>query len=324
MKFSLIKELKSYGGVIIKPNPILKNIPSISKSFNRFHQKLVLIDDDLFIGSINNSDEYSGPKYGSFKYIDLNLYIRQSPCVGKVVNFFKDIVIDSKRKIRLKKFPWSDKRELNPDEIFDNIYFSNTNGNYSEQFLEENRTKTEIQDSLYEILSAAHESITLIQCYYLNINKIEDILLDALRRGVKVQIITAAIRDQQVYKYIDNEVLFKSLLEEGAEVYEFLDKSFHMKAYYVDRNVINLGSFNNDITSFAVNNEANYLVRQDETNLNLFKDFDAMIENVKKNCRQIKITGEYSKFRYYVSQMFYSILWLMEKTIVNKQKYKSP
>jgi phosphatidylserine/phosphatidylglycerophosphate/cardiolipin synthase-like enzyme len=324
MKQSLVKELKSKGGILIKPNPLTDNLLKLKiiKAWNRYHQKVYLIDNDLFIGSINSSDEYTGYKYGAFKYVDLNVYVKNSPCIDKVLLFFREILEENIRQIKN-----GEKRIV---EIFSrvNSIINNTNITNKnhippiEMFLEERPpTKSEIQDALYEILDSAKESITIIQAYYLNLKRIEDCLKRAQDRGVKITIITAEKRDQIVYKYIYNQQLFSMLMKNGAEVYEFLDKSFHMKAYYVDRRLITLGSFNNDITSFVMNNEANYLIKRTNHNEVFFDDFDRMILDIKNNCRKLNYldVGYLPKTRLYMSYFFYFWLWLMERSIANRK-----
>jgi phosphatidylserine/phosphatidylglycerophosphate/cardiolipin synthase-like enzyme len=315
MKRSLVKELKSKGGILIKPNPISTCIWNLDliKAFNRYHQKVHLVDDDLFIGSINSSDEYSGIKYGAFQYIDLNLYIKKTPCKNKILLFFKNIVLENKKQIK--------ERVHEIDNIFkDTNDFINEIQN--EKFLEETSPdKTEIQDMLYNLLESSKESITLIQCYYLNIKKIEDILIRAMKRGVKVKIITAEKRDQHVYKYIYNQHLFSKLLKNGAEVYEFLDKSFHMKAYQIDNTYLTLGSFNNDISSFVMNNEANYLIERNHFNTDIFRDFKQLEEKLEENCRRVEYIQirKLPRFRLILSYLFYLPIYIMEKTITNRK-----
>lgn len=327
MKRSLVKELKAKGGILIKPNPVIDNILKldIKKAWNRYHQKVTLVDKNLFIGSINSSDEYSGFKYGSFQYVDLNIFVLNSPCVGKVLLFFKEILEENKRQIK----------KVDVEKLFSNYLESESIkgedsipvSHKTEFFLEDRPpSKSEIQDSLFEILESAQDSITIIQAYYLKLKKIEDILLRALKRGVKIKIITAAKRDQQVYKHLYNEQLFESLLKNGAEIYEFLDKSFHMKAYCVDNKILTLGSFNNDITSFAMNNEANYLVKRNEKNSDLFENFDKMASEISNNSRRIYYTdiNKLPRTRLYLGYFFYFFVWLMEKTVPGRKiKYNN-
>lgn len=281
MKHSLIKKLKKRGGIVLKPNPILENwiLLRFSQAANRYHQKVKLIDDNIFIGSLNCNNQYSGKKYGTFDYIDLNLYLKNSPCAGKVSKFFQAILRRNKKRYTIKN-----ETEPIPNE--------------SEQFLEETPpTISEISDSIIKMLEEAKESITIIQSYYLNIPKVEEILLRAIKRGVKVEIITAKKRDQLSYRYFLNEILFENLLKNGANVYEFLDKSFHMKAYCVDNKIINLGSFNHDVTSFICNNEANYLIKKNKYNGKLFLEFEELKNRLKKNCDVVKYNKNPSSLR---------------------------
>ena len=287
MKNSLIKSLRKQGGIIIKPNPIIQNFNlfKLGKTVNRYHQKVKLIDDDIFIGSININNDYTGSKYGYFKYIDISLFLHKSPCVNKVIQFFMNIV--NKNINFLRKNEQDNIIKINNKlNATINKYINN---NKSEYFLEESPpNKFEISESIANILNNAKDTITIVQSYYLNIQHIEEILLRALKRGVKLEIITAAKRDQLCYRFLYNDILFEKLLENGANIYEFLDKSFHMKCYYIDKKIINIGSFNHDIVSFYCNNEANYLIYKTPSNEYFFNDFDNVVNKIKDNCHIVK------------------------------------
>ena len=100
---TLYKQLKKKGAIIVKPKPMNKIINHMlngqtKKFFNRCHSKVTLIDNDLFVGSINISDEYSDIKYGSKKFLDLNLYVKNTICKNKVLIFFKEFIIDNHKK----------------------------------------------------------------------------------------------------------------------------------------------------------------------------------------------------------------------------------
>lgn len=57
----------------------------------------------------------------------------------------------------------------------------------------------------------------------------DDILIKALKRGVKVELITSQNRDQLVYQKLSNKNLMKNLTDEGCKVYEITDRLLHMK-----------------------------------------------------------------------------------------------
>ena len=87
--------------------------------------------------------------------------------------------------------------------------------------------------------------------------KFENAVIDALNRGVMVDLYTSAKRDQPVYRYMKNQSLMKNLINNGCKVYEIHEKLLHMKAYEIDNKHYSIGSFNNDRWSWKINNEAN-------------------------------------------------------------------
>jgi phosphatidylserine/phosphatidylglycerophosphate/cardiolipin synthase-like enzyme len=95
------------------------------------------------------------------------------------------------------------------------------------------------------------------------IDELETALVDALDRGVKVEIVSARNRDQPAYKSLLNSDLFNKLSKRGAVIYEEPFKFLHMKAISVDDGEqMTLGSFNQDAWSFYCNNEANLFLKR--------------------------------------------------------------
>lgn len=325
LNHSLLKEFKKKGGIIIKPNKlnlILKHLESgqLKRFFHRYHQKVTLIDQNVFLGSINIAEEYSGVKYGNQKFIDINLFIKKTVCYRKILYFFREIIDYEKHQIknldhRERIYQVFDKNGIKPEMEFNTALDEST----FEYFLEELPPhKSEIQDNLYDLLETAEESITIIQAYYTNMERIEQLLLRAIKRGVKVTIITAEKRDQIAYKFQYNSELFRTLIENGAEIHEYLDKYLHMKAYYVDRKYLTTGSLNNDKTSFILNGEANYLLKRNSINEKVFQNFENEIFDLKKNCRMVTLYQKRSTFRLILSTWWNFFIWCMEKTVPNR------
>ena len=67
-----------------------------------------------------------------------------------------------------------------------------------------------------------------------------------------------------MYEGFLNSDTFCNMMLNGVKVWEEPYKFLHMKAYQIDDNILNLGSMNQDITSFYCNNEANILVKTQE------------------------------------------------------------
>ena len=85
----------------------------------------------------------------------------------------------------------------------------------------------------------------------------QSLIVDAIKRGVKVQIITAAKRDQPAYYKMFNSLLLKRLLVNGIQAWQYKPGILHAKGYFIDGNIINVGSFNNDRWSWRINDEVN-------------------------------------------------------------------
>ena len=283
LKHSLVKKLIDNGGIVLKPNPISSCLLNfqIKKALSRFHQKVKLIDNDVFIGSINCNNDYGGYKYGTNKYTDLSLYLKNSHCKEKISNFFNKLV--SNKNISSNIINKENKSKST------NLLLNNPQGQ-NEFFLEQYPPeKNEIKDAVHRLISNAKDSITIIQGYYMNIKPIEEILLRALKKGVNIQIITSKNRNGTIYKYFLNGMLFEKLIENGASVYEYLNNNLHIKSYLIDNKYLSIGSFNHDVTSFNINKEANYLIKKTNDNKYLFDDFQKIIKELKKNSRQVKL-----------------------------------
>ena len=325
LNYSLLKEFKKKGGVVIKPNKlnlIFKHFQhgQLKRFFHRYHQKVTLIDQNLFLGSINIAEEYSGVKYGSHKFIDINLYIKKTVCFRKVLYFFREILDFEIHQIKSPKKKNKLYQVFDKNEIKEKMEFpAFLNDQSFEYFLEElPPKKSEIQDNLYDLLETAEESIIIIQAYYTNMERIEELLIRATKRGVKVTIITAEKRDQVAYKYQYNSDVFRYLIQNGVEVSEYLDKYLHMKAYYIDKKYLTVGSLNNDTTSFILNGEANYLVKRNDHNERVFKDFENVVVDLKKNCRIVPAYQKRDFFRYLKSNWWNFFIWCMVKTVPNR------
>ena len=76
-----VRLLEKEGGVVIRNNPFANfrkhlNSGKISQLLQRNHQKVKLVDDCQFVGSLNVADAYTGVRYGPAAFRDLNLYVK--------------------------------------------------------------------------------------------------------------------------------------------------------------------------------------------------------------------------------------------------------
>lgn len=108
--------------------------------------------------------------------------------------------------------------------------------------------KTEVTSKILEMIDKAQDNIKMVNGYYLNIEEVEDAIKEAItKRGVKVEIVTARIRDQAIYQSFLNSDLFSDLQKLGVKVYEEPYKVLHWKALSVDDGkFLTIGSMNQD------------------------------------------------------------------------------
>lgn len=356
----MLEEFIQKGGIVIKPNRIEKIFNhalnfELQNFFNRCHQKLSLIDKDLFIGSSNIAKEYSNIKYGSFEFVDLNSYIKNTINYKSVLSMFQYYLINNLDEIKLFNYKsylnvlhsinsklYSNFRHFSYcNALYDRSYFKNffkynsldnfkiiskvnilepkqfqSDSSVERFLLEQPPQISDIQNNIYELIKNAKNNIVIVQPYYLRINKIDNLLIEAKKRGVNVTIITAYNRDQPAYKHLYNKELFNHLIKENITVLEYMHKYLHMKSYYIDNKILSFGSMNNDITSFQMNNEANYLINKTNTNSYSFDEFECILENLKKNCRDVsQNNSQFNMFRYISNKWWYFFIWTMQKTV---------
>jgi cardiolipin synthase A/B len=106
-------------------------------------------------------------------------------------------------------------------------------------------------------ITAARESILLSNSYFVPDSLTIDALLAALKRGVKVKIITPGPHvDTETVRAVSKS-LWGELLQAGAEFYEYQPTMYHCKVMIVDDLLVSVGLTNFDNRSFRLNDEAN-------------------------------------------------------------------
>mmetsp|Transcript_7235 Transcript_7235/g.7088 ORF Transcript_7235/g.7088 Transcript_7235/m.7088 type:complete len:138 (+) Transcript_7235:179-592(+) len=92
--YALIKELESKGGTVRAVNPMdpwrryIGGQEIFSREvFERYHEKVFVIDDLMIIGSANLDSDYGGPKYGNSNFYDLNIIFKKK-CIEEAQTAF--------------------------------------------------------------------------------------------------------------------------------------------------------------------------------------------------------------------------------------------
>jgi cardiolipin synthase len=112
-------------------------------------------------------------------------------------------------------------------------------------------------------IASARKTIRIAHSYFLPDDFAMKLLIDARRRGVKVEIITPGIINFNIVRRASRS-RWKRLLEAGVEFYEYEPVKYHLKLMIVDDIWVTAGSVNFDARSFHINDEANLIVRNEE------------------------------------------------------------
>ena len=106
-------------------------------------------------------------------------------------------------------------------------------------------------------LTAADSSIDLSMAYFVPDELSRKVLLDAMRRGVRLRIVTPGkLTDTETVRAASRST-WGPLLEAGAQIYEYKPSMFHCKVLIIDNYFVSVGSTNFDNRSFRLNDEAN-------------------------------------------------------------------
>ena len=111
------------------------------------------------------------------------------------------------------------------------------------------------------LIDSATRSIDLSTPYFLPDEPMLHALVRAIQRGVRVRLLTAGPRTDQLVSRASGQSRFGALLAAGGEIYEYATAMMHAKALVVDDLWCVVGSANLDNRSLALNDEVNIATR---------------------------------------------------------------
>jgi cardiolipin synthase len=211
---------------------------------NRTHRKLLIVDGRLgFTGGVGIADQWTGNAQDPEHWRDSH-YRVEGPVVTQMQAVFLDNWIKATGKVLhgVEYFPLVPPVADGAAQMFS----SSPSGGAQSMKL------------MYLLaITAAERSIYLSSAYFVPDEMAREALVEAVKRGVKVQIITPG-------EHIDIETVRRAsrarwgdLLEAGVEIFEYQPTMYHCKMMIVDERFVSVGSTNFDPRSFALNDEAN-------------------------------------------------------------------
>lgn len=109
------------------------------------------------------------------------------------------------------------------------------------------------------IVYAAERRIVLTTPYFVPDDTLREALATAAQKGVEVHLIVSRVCDQWLVGHAQRS-FYEELLEAGVHIHLYRDYFLHAKHLSVDDQVVQIGSSNLDIRSFALNAEVSLLV----------------------------------------------------------------
>jgi cardiolipin synthase len=227
---------------------------NLARMNNRTHRKVLVVDGRIgFTGGVGIADQWLGDAQDPQHWRDTHFRV-SGPVVAQMQAVFLDNWMKATGEV------------LHGEDYFPAL--TPTGTGVAQMFSSSPSGGSESMQLMYLLaITAAQHTIHLSSSYFVPDDLTLRTLTAAIERGVKVQIITPG-------EHIDVETVRRasrarwgSLLEAGAEIYEYQPTMYHCKVMIVDGVWVSVGSTNFDNRSFRIN---------DEANLNIYdKDFAA-------------------------------------------------
>ena len=242
MEASLMDEMTQAGVQVRKfHQPHWYNLARLN---NRTHRKLLVTDGSTgFTGGVGISDLWTGNAQDPSHWRDSHFKV-QGPVVAQMQAVFLDNWVKVTGTV------------LHGPDYFPELKAVGTGS--AQMFSSSPSGGSESMQLMYLMaITAPERSIDLSSAYFVPDELALRSLIDALKRGVKVRVITPGPHTDTEIVGAASRALWGRLLEAGAEMYEYQPTMYHCKVMIVDALLVSVGSTNFDNRSFRLNDEAN-------------------------------------------------------------------
>ena len=216
---------------------------SLNRLNNRTHRKLLVVDGVTgFTGGVGIADEWSGHAQDPDHWRDTHFRVI-GPAVAQMQAVFADNWLKTTGVV------------LHGSDYFPKIDAAGDGA--AQMFASSPSGGSQSMELMYLlIINAAMRSIDLSAAYFLPDELSRDTIVAALKRGVRVRIITPGPHTDTETVRRASRALWGDLLAAGAEIYEYQPTMYHSKVLAVDGLLVSVGSTNFDDRSFHLNDEA--------------------------------------------------------------------
>ncbi len=216
----------------------------IGRMNNRTHRKLLVVDGRIgFTGGVGIAPEWTGDAQDAQHWRDSH-YRVEGPVVAQMQAVFMDNWVKVSGEV------------LHGERYFPPL--PEAGAGRAQMFSSSPSGGSESMHLMYLLsIAAATKTIDLSSAYFVPDELTVDALVAAMRRGVRLRIITPGpVIDSQTVRHA-SRASWGDLLQAGAEISEYQPTMFHCKVFTVDGLLVSVGSTNFDNRSFRLNDEAN-------------------------------------------------------------------
>jgi cardiolipin synthase A/B len=213
---------------------------------HRSHRRILVIDGKIgFTGGHGVSDAWTGDGRTAEHWRQTDVRVE-----GPIVQQLQAAFVDSWRR--------TTGNLLGDDSYFPALEFQ---GKVYAQIVKSSPLGGSFGSYLLFLLSitSAQKSIHIANPYFFPDSRIEEALINAVKRGVKVVVLTPEKGDHATTSSASHSGL-GAFLRGGVEIYEYHPALMHAKAMVVDSVWATVGSANLDYRSLAINEEINLVV----------------------------------------------------------------
>ena len=239
---ALLNKMKDAGVDIRKfHKPAWYNMARLN---NRTHRKLLMVDGTVgFTGGVGIAPKWEGAAQDADHWRDSHFRVA-GPVVSQMQAAFMDNWIKVSGEV------------LHGESYFPTLQPAGNSP--AQMFFSSPSSGSENMALMYHLaLTAAEKTVDLSMAYFVPDALSQKILVDALKRGVRVRLITPGpITDTETVRAASRQT-WGPLLAAGAEIYEFQPTMYHCKVMIIDNLMVSVGSTNFDSRSFRLNDEAN-------------------------------------------------------------------
>jgi cardiolipin synthase len=209
---------------------------------HRTHRKLLIIDGETaFIGGVDIADEWTGNADSPQHWRD-NHYEVTGPVVAQLQAIFMANWLKTRGNV------------LHGEDYFPPLAGT---GPCLAQALRSSAGNANLDLMYLLAIASAQKTLRIQNPYFLPDELTRKELINAARRGVKVEIIVPGKHINQKFVRAASKDHWPELIKAGINIYEYQPTMVHVKLIVVDDTFVSVGSGNFDNRSIQLNDEAN-------------------------------------------------------------------